>query len=209
MSHDPATFNRFRIEQQSLRFRRLEKELEDQQAISAGLQQAYQDVVGTLQRVKEDNESLKGELNQLEQRMMSTSNLRPNMYVKLFQNVVILLDNNFCSQALRDMPVKLDYSASSSDPTESLSQFANTPASVASLRLELKDLQRRYDSLLEAKEKAAARYKSDYKKWKDFKKEIHKQLMRDGKHGYVSGRSFAKRREHDEKAMDPTCTFPR
>lgn len=40
---------------------------------------------------------------------------------------------------------------------------------VSSLQAELSHLQHRYDALLAAKERAAARYKADYKKWRDFK----------------------------------------
>lgn len=39
----------------------------------------------------------------------------------------------------------------------------------ASLKLELSHLQRRYDELLKVKERAAERYKKDYKKWGEFK----------------------------------------
>jgi hypothetical protein len=40
---------------------------------------------------------------------------------------------------------------------------------VSSIQLELSDLQSRYDDLLRVKERAEARYRSDYKKWKEFK----------------------------------------
>lgn len=40
---------------------------------------------------------------------------------------------------------------------------------VSSLQAELSHLQRRYDALLASKERAASRYKADYKKWRDFK----------------------------------------
>jgi hypothetical protein len=40
---------------------------------------------------------------------------------------------------------------------------------LSSIQLELSDLQSRYDDLLRVKERAEARYRADYKKWKDFK----------------------------------------
>jgi hypothetical protein len=40
---------------------------------------------------------------------------------------------------------------------------------VSTLEVELSHLKNRYDALLHAKEKAAARYQADYKKWKEFK----------------------------------------
>ncbi|KAH7918521.1 hypothetical protein BV22DRAFT_982951, partial [Leucogyrophana mollusca] len=44
---------------------------------------------------------------------------------------------------------------------------------IASLQAELAHLQKQYDSLLEVKERAARRYKLDYKKWRDFKRWLH------------------------------------
>lgn len=41
---------------------------------------------------------------------------------------------------------------------------------VANLQAELDSLRARYDTLLEAKTRAAERYKADYKKWRDFKR---------------------------------------
>ena len=41
---------------------------------------------------------------------------------------------------------------------------------IASLQEELDSLRDRYDTLLEAKNRAAERYKADYKKWRDFKR---------------------------------------
>lgn len=40
---------------------------------------------------------------------------------------------------------------------------------LSSIQIELADLQSRYDDLLRVKERAETRYRSDYKKWKDFK----------------------------------------
>lgn len=48
---------------------------------------------------------------------------------------------------------------------------------ISSLQAELSHLQHRYDALLAAKERAAERYKADYKKWlcesSDCRKEVH------------------------------------
>lgn len=202
VSRDPAAFSRFRIEQQTLQVRRLEKELEAQQAINASLQKAYQDVLEILQRVKEDNESLRAELDQRERKMMSSpSGLRQNTYVDFLNKDTVLSDSDFYSRTLCDALMIPDRSTSSHNAGESL------PAYATSLQLELKDLRRRYDSLLEAKEKAAARYKSDYKKWRDFKREIHEQLTRDSKNEYNSGRFSAKRKRCNEDTMEPHCTL--
>jgi hypothetical protein len=47
------------------------------------------------------------------------------------------------------------------------------------LETELTQLKDRYDALLQAKEAAAARYLSDYKKWMDFKQWLFKKNKRD------------------------------
>ena len=59
---NPSAFSHFRMEQQMLRSRQLERELEEQQDINAELQQAHQGVLETLQQVNRDNEALKVEL---------------------------------------------------------------------------------------------------------------------------------------------------
>jgi hypothetical protein len=41
---------------------------------------------------------------------------------------------------------------------------------ISNLQAELDSLSARYDTLLEAKNRAAERYKADYKKWRDFKR---------------------------------------
>ncbi|EGO19713.1 hypothetical protein SERLADRAFT_402397 [Serpula lacrymans var. lacrymans S7.9] len=56
------------------------------------------------------------------------------------------------------------------DAHQSSTSVNNLQTQVSSLQFELSELQRRYDALLEAKERAAARYKLDYKKWRDFKR---------------------------------------
>ncbi|KIJ60659.1 hypothetical protein HYDPIDRAFT_72183, partial [Hydnomerulius pinastri MD-312] len=61
---------------------------------------------------------------------------------------------------------------SSSDPTDLLSQVAN-------LQAELYGLRARYDMLLEAKNRAARRYKDDYKKWRDFKRWLTEDMKKD------------------------------
>lgn len=58
-------------------------------------------------------------------------------------------------------------------------------AKLASLKVDLNELQHRYDTLLETKEKAAAMYKDDYKRWNDYKKWVrdHGILERKRKRG--------------------------
>ncbi|KAH7889889.1 DNA repair protein endonuclease SAE2/CtIP C-terminus-domain-containing protein [Phlebopus sp. FC_14] len=53
------------------------------------------------------------------------------------------------------------------------------PAQIASLQAELECLRGRYDALLEAKNRAATRYKADYKKWRDFKRWLLEDMKRD------------------------------
>lgn len=61
------------------------------------------------------------------------------------------------------------------------------------MRHELIDLRHRYDSLMEAKEKAAAIYKKDYKKWRDYKRQVYEEAIRDQKKKrYRSVRSLPK-----------------
>jgi len=111
--------------------------------------------------------------------------------------MVEIILNDLNRRTICDLPTASNYSISSREPIDSLSQFANVAANVTSLRLELNDLQHRYDSLLEAKENAAARYKKDYKKWRDFKKEFHEQLTRDNTRGFRSVRQSMKRKRCD------------
>lgn len=216
VSRDPTAFNRFYIEQHALHFGRLEKELEDQQEINTGLQKAHQDVLETLQQVSEDNQSLKDELERLEQRMASSSSsLTQNTYACLYSHKrlkqitsLILYRRPFCEMST--------ISNHSTPSINGISQFVNTPANVLSLQLELNDLQARYDSLLEAKEKAAARYKNDYKKWRDFKREIHGKLARGDAREFKSLRLSTKlKRRHilglnsgEEEDTRSNRTFP-
>jgi hypothetical protein len=69
----------------------------------------------------------------------------------------------------------------SNNPARLLSRHNNLPADASALRLELIDLRNRYDSLMEAKEKAAAMYKKDYKKWRDYKRQMYDGAMRSQK----------------------------
>lgn len=50
---------------------------------------------------------------------------------------------------------------------------------MSSLHVQLTELQSRYDRLSEAKAKAAARHRADYKKWKDFKDWLYKSSTSD------------------------------
>jgi len=59
-------------------------------------------------------------------------------------------------------------SSASSDST------ADPQTTLPALQTQLTDLQSRYDRLSEAKAKAAARHRADYKKWKDFKDWLYK-----------------------------------
>jgi len=80
------------------------------------------------------------------------------------------------------------------------SQSGDLPADVTSLRHELIDLRHRYDALLEAKEKAAALYKKDYKKWRDYKRQVYEEAVRDKK-GYRNAKGSTKRKKHNNLSM--------
>ena len=60
---------------------------------------------------------------------------------------------------------------SSSSSSDSAADLQTT---ISSLQTQLADLKSRYDRLSEAKAKAAARHRADYKKWKDFKDWLYK-----------------------------------
>jgi len=60
---------------------------------------------------------------------------------------------------------------------------------VSNLQAELDSLRARYDTLLEAKTRAAERYKADYKKWRDFKRWLFRHVETDPDH--VKGDEFA------------------
>lgn len=80
--------------------------------------------------------------------------------------------------------------------------------------MELIDLRERYDALLETKEKAAALYKQDYQKWRDFKRHLYEETMRNKKKkGYGAGMPPISRERRNtlsgppkaEKARNRTC----
>ncbi|KAG1749165.1 DNA repair protein endonuclease SAE2/CtIP C-terminus-domain-containing protein [Suillus paluster] len=83
---------------------------------------------------------------------------------------------------------------------------------ISSLQVELSHLQRRYDALLATKERAAARYKADYKKWRAFKhwlcessdggKEVHHLLKDSNYDAYRRSSGIDKRRKFDEIVPD-------
>ncbi|KAF8136103.1 DNA repair protein endonuclease SAE2/CtIP C-terminus-domain-containing protein [Boletus edulis] len=56
---------------------------------------------------------------------------------------------------------------------------ASVLTQIATLQAELDSLQDRYDTLLEAKNRAAERYKADYKKWRDFKRWLFRDVESD------------------------------
>ncbi|KAG1754158.1 DNA repair protein endonuclease SAE2/CtIP C-terminus-domain-containing protein [Suillus lakei] len=83
---------------------------------------------------------------------------------------------------------------------------------ISSLQAELSHLQHRYDALLATKERAAARYKTDYKKWRvikhwlcessDCSKEVHP-LLKDSNYDTYRGVSgIDKRRKFEEIGPD-------
>ncbi|KAG0706430.1 DNA repair protein endonuclease SAE2/CtIP C-terminus-domain-containing protein [Suillus ampliporus] len=83
---------------------------------------------------------------------------------------------------------------------------------ISSLQVELSYLQRRYDALLATKERAAARYRADYKKWRAFKhwlcessdggKEVHHLLKDSNYDTYRRASGINKRRKFDEIGPD-------
>jgi hypothetical protein len=82
---------------------------------------------------------------------------------------------------------------------------------VSSLQLELSDLQSRYDDLLRVKERAEARYRADYKKWKDFKvwlfdsnkkfKETRKAMTGEDKKAHDVGQAAKNARKFEETGL--------
>jgi hypothetical protein len=67
---------------------------------------------------------------------------------------------------------------------------------------------------MEAKEKAAALYKKDYKKWRDYKRQIYEEVVRDQKKGHRSTRSSTKPKKLGSPSMDrrekntkPICMY--
>ncbi|KAG2149266.1 DNA repair protein endonuclease SAE2/CtIP C-terminus-domain-containing protein [Suillus clintonianus] len=87
---------------------------------------------------------------------------------------------------------------------------------ISSLQLELSHLQHRYDALLATKERAATRYKADYKKWRSFKhwlcessdcdKGLHPLLKDTNYDAYRRVSGIDKRRKFDEIGPD-LCAF--
>lgn len=83
---------------------------------------------------------------------------------------------------------------------------------ISSLQAELSHLQHRYDALLAAKERAAERYKTDYKKWRTVKqwlcessdcgKEVHPLLKDSNYDVYRRASSIDKRRKFEEIGPD-------
>jgi hypothetical protein len=82
---------------------------------------------------------------------------------------------------------------------------------ISSLQTELSHLQHRYDALLATKERAAERYKADYKKWRTIKqwlcessdsKEIHPLLKDSNYDVYRRVSSIDKRRKFEEIGPD-------
>ncbi|KAF8558454.1 hypothetical protein OG21DRAFT_1390903, partial [Imleria badia] len=79
---------------------------------------------------------------------------------------------------------------------------------IASLQEELHSLRARYDTLLEAKNRAAERYKADYKKWRDFKRWLFrdadtddhvKPFLKSGElAAYTMASALGKRKQFDE-----------
>ena len=64
--------------------------------------------------------------------------------------------------------------APSSSSSSDSNPAADLQTTISSLQTQLGDLRSRYDRLSEAKAKAAARHRADYKKWKDFKDWLYK-----------------------------------
>ncbi|KAG2366761.1 hypothetical protein BDR07DRAFT_1248695, partial [Suillus spraguei] len=82
---------------------------------------------------------------------------------------------------------------------------------ISSLQAELLHLQRRYDALLATKERAAERYKTDYKKWRTIKqwlcessnvKEVHPLLKESNYDIYRKVSRIDKRRKFEEIGPD-------
>lgn len=67
------------------------------------------------------------------------------------------------------LPPALIAPSSSSSSDSNATSTVDPQTTTASLQTQLLELQSRYDRLSEAKAKAAARHRADYKKWKEFK----------------------------------------
>ena len=77
------------------------------------------------------------------------------------------------------LPPALIVPSSSSSSDSNPTSTADLQATITSLQTQLTELQSRYDRLSEAKAKAAARHRADYKKWKDFKDWLYKSSTSD------------------------------
>jgi hypothetical protein len=72
------------------------------------------------------------------------------------------------------LPPALIVPSSSSSSDSNPTSTTDLQTTISSLQTQLAELQSRYDRLSEAKAKAAARHRADYKKWKDFKDWLYK-----------------------------------
>ncbi|KAF9239649.1 DNA repair protein endonuclease SAE2/CtIP C-terminus-domain-containing protein [Melanogaster broomeanus] len=87
---------------------------------------------------------------------------------------------------------------------------------IANLQAELHSLGARYDTLLEAKNRAAARYKVDYKKWRDFKRWLFQDVKKDDDvkllltgdelDAYKRASALGKRKQFEE--LGPSLEYP-
>lgn len=85
---------------------------------------------------------------------------------------------------------------------------------VDKLQEELDTLRKRYDELKEAKDRAALRYKEDYRKWKTFKQwfdedterdeEVRRTLKKDEWQAYKRASMLGKRKQYESLGLDDT-----
>lgn len=182
-------------------------ELQEQQKINADLQQVYQEVIKTLQDVKEERGVLGIEVDR-----RSLSNIRSaDIRFALLFNIT---DDNF-RRPLHDSPPSSNHSSvlltsqtcppntapSAIDHVQSLPKPNGLLTDATFAQLELVELQHRYDALLDAKEKAAARYKKDYKKWREYKRQMYEVIQDKKKQGHRRARSSAKRKKQDSMGI--------
>ncbi|KAH7905815.1 DNA repair protein endonuclease SAE2/CtIP C-terminus-domain-containing protein [Hygrophoropsis aurantiaca] len=78
-------------------------------------------------------------------------------------------------------------------------------AKITSLQRELSHLQQQYDVLLEVKNRAAIRYKLDYKKWRNFKRWLHDSQRREGGEVCLPSDSDANRQEPRKVSAKDRC----
>lgn len=72
---------------------------------------------------------------------------------------------------------------------------ASLLSQIANLQAELNSLRDRYDTLLEANNRAAERYKADYKKWRDFKRWLFRDADTDD---HTKASALGKRKQFEE-----------